>query len=124
MIELGEKYFDTGSLKNVTIHCTGADLFLKGCQKKYDLIIIDVFRDMIVPEELETEQFLSCMSDTLNVGGIVIFNKMIYSQVSKGKLMSLKKLYEKIFSNLESNNSYVYKQNFYCKEAGGRIDHH
>lgn len=98
--ELGEKYFDTGSLKNVTIHCTAADIFLEGCQKKYDLIIIDVFHDMMVPEELETEQFLSCMSDTLNVGGIVIFNKMIYSQASKDQLMSLKKMYEKLFIDL------------------------
>jgi len=67
VIELGEKYFHTDLLKNVTIHHASADQFLEDCQKKYDLIIIDVYIDMRVPEELETEQFLIRVKNALRI---------------------------------------------------------
>ncbi len=102
VIELGEKYFHTDSLKNVTFHCaTSADSFLKDCQKKFDLIIIDVYLDIKVPEELETEQFLIRVKNALTVGGLVIFNKYIYSKIIRDQIPSLKQLYEKTFKNLE-----------------------
>lgn len=101
VIELGEKYFHTNSLKNVTIHCAAADLFLKNCQKRFDLIIIDVYHDIKVPEELETKQFLVCVKNALNTGGLVIFNKFICTKTSRDQIPSLKELYEKTFKNLK-----------------------
>lgn len=101
VIELGEKYFHTGLLKNVTIHHASADQFLEDCQKKYDLIIIDVYIDMRVPEELETEQFLIRVKNALRIGGLVVFNKYVYSKTTRDQIPSLEKLYEKIFKNLK-----------------------
>lgn len=101
VIELGEKYFHTDLLKNVTIHHASADQFLEDCQKKYDLIIIDVYIDMRVPEELETEQFLIRVKNTLRIGGLVVFNKYVYSKTTRDQIPSLEKLYEKIFKNLK-----------------------
>lgn len=100
VIELGEKYFHTDLLKNVTIHCASADEFLENCQKKFDLILIDVYLDIKVPEELETEQFLVNVKKALNVGGMVVFNKFIYRKTISDQLPSLTELYEKIFKNL------------------------
>jgi spermidine synthase len=100
VIELGEKYFHTDLLKNVTIHCASADQFLEKCQKKFDLILIDVYLDIRVPEELETEQFLVNVRNALKVGGMVVFNKFIYTKTIRDQLPSLKELYEKIFKNL------------------------
>jgi spermidine synthase len=101
IIELGEKYFNTGLLNKVTIYCAAADQFIDDCNKKYDLIIIDVYRDMNVPAELETEQFLTLLKKSLKTGGIVIFNKAIYSKKIREQIPLLKALYEKIFNNLE-----------------------
>lgn len=101
VIELGEKYFHTDLLKNVTIHHASADQFLEDCQKKYDLIIIDVYIDMRVPEELETEQFLIRVKNALRIGGLVVFNKYVYSKTTRDQIPSLEKLYEKIFKNLK-----------------------
>jgi spermidine synthase len=101
VIELGEKYFQTDKIRNLTIHCTGADRFLEDCQKKYDLIIIDVYIDMKVPEEIETEHFLFRIKNILGPGGIVIFNKAIYTKTIRDQIRSLKALYEKVFENLE-----------------------
>ena len=101
VIELGEKYFHTDLLKNVTIHHASADQFLEDCQKKYDLIIIDVYIDMRVPEELETEQFLIRVKNALRIGGLVVFNKYVYSKTTRDQILTLKRLYEKIFKNLK-----------------------
>jgi spermidine synthase len=101
IIDLGKKYFKTDLLKNVDIHCIGADLFLNDCNKQYDLIIIDVYIDMNVPAELETDHFLYRIKKSLKTGGTVIFNKAIYSKSISDQVPVLKKLYEKIFNNLE-----------------------
>jgi spermidine synthase len=101
VIELGEKYFNTKSLKNVTIHCASADQFLKDCQKKFDLIIIDVYLDLNVPKELETDRFLVYVKNAMNIGGIVIFNKFINSKISRDGFPTLVELYEKTFGNLK-----------------------
>ena len=101
VIELGKKYFNTGSLNNVTIHCSAADKYIEDCHKKYDLILIDVYVDMIVPPELETEEFLMKIKNTLNPGGMIIFNKAVYSKTISDQIPALKALYEKTFKSLE-----------------------
>ncbi|MGD0583253.1 MAG: fused MFS/spermidine synthase [Bacteroidales bacterium] len=101
VIELGEKYFKTDLFKNVTIHCASADLFVKDCLKKFDLVVIDVYKDLKVPEELETDQFLVSIRNLLRSGGTVIFNKFIYDKISRNQLPSLKESYEKIFRDLK-----------------------
>jgi spermidine synthase len=101
IIELGKKYFNTDLVKNVDIHCIGADLFLNDCRKQYDLIIIDVYIDMNVPGELETDHFLNRIKRSLKTGGTVIFNKAVYSKSIKEQIPVLKELYEEIFNNLE-----------------------
>jgi spermidine synthase len=101
VIELGEKYFNLNSLKNVTVHCTGALQFLKNSEKRFDLVVIDVYLDKDVPEEIETEQFLQLVINALNAGGLVIFNKFINSKTSRNQLAGLRELYEKTFGNVQ-----------------------
>ncbi len=69
VIELGERYFHTTSLKNVTIHCASADLYR--------------------------------VKNALKTGGLVVFNKFVYSKTSREQISCLEKLYEKTFKNLK-----------------------
>jgi spermidine synthase len=101
VIELGRKYFSTNELRNTTIHHFGAETYIAECKKKYDLVIIDVYNDIDVPAEIESERFLINVLNVLESGGIVIFNKFIYSKSTADQLSSLEELYKKIFRNLE-----------------------
>lgn len=101
VIDLGKKYFGTHELKNTSIHCNGAQSFISDCKKKYDMVIIDVYHDIDVPEEIESEKFLTDVLKILRTGGLVIFNKYIYSRSTSEQLIKIKKTYEKIFNNLE-----------------------
>jgi len=101
VLELGEKYFNTKTLKNVTIHCTSAAQYVNECHKKYDLIVIDTYVDTKVPEEVETEQFIHSLKNILNSQGMVVFNKFVNSKTSRNQLPLLKELYEKTFENIK-----------------------
>lgn len=101
VIELGRKYFKSDANINLTLYCTPADKYIGKCHKKYDLIIIDVFLDMVVPQELESEQFLVCVRECLKPGGLVIFNKVVYSKAMGEQIAPLMDLYQKIFIKLD-----------------------
>jgi spermidine synthase len=116
IIELGEKYFHTDSLKNTNIYCAAADQFLEDYQKKYDLIVIDVYLDMNVPEELETEKFLVLVRNALKVGGLVVFNKFINSKTTRDQMPLLKELYENTFHNLKITTVMVTGRIFVAKK--------
>ncbi|HRR93185.1 MAG TPA: fused MFS/spermidine synthase [Bacteroidales bacterium] len=100
VIELGRKYFQTDKLKNVTVYCDSATRYIENCRKRYDLVIIDVYLDLVVPGEVETEEFLFQVRDALNPGGMVIFNKFINSRESREKLPVMEERYRRIFGSL------------------------
>jgi spermidine synthase len=101
VLELGEKYFDTCRIKNTTIHCVSTERFVGTCKKQFDLIVIDIYLDLRVPETIQNERFITGIKSILNTGGVVIFNKFIFSKESREQFKLLKSLYGKIFGNLK-----------------------
>jgi spermidine synthase len=101
IIGLGEKYFNTGSLENLIIHCAPAKRYLESCNREFDLIVIDVYVDMIVPPEMESEDFIYDVWKALRPGGIVIFNKAIYSKSISEQLPGIRDIYKKTFGNIQ-----------------------
>lgn len=100
VLELWEKYFKTRSFKNVVVHCGSAENFIAEAPHRYNLIVIDAYIDRDVPGELEALVFLTNVKKALEPGGVVIFNKVIYSKSGRDQLPVLKQLYEKVFGNV------------------------
>ena len=101
VLELGEKYFNTSSLRNVTVHQARAEQFIEDTHDKFDLVVMDAYIDRDVPGELETLRFLTDIKNALKPGGLVISNKVVYSKSCRAQLPGLKQLYEKVFGNVE-----------------------
>ena len=91
VISLGHKYFNIQRFNNTEIICDDAYNYMMENKKHFDLIIIDVYIDNIVPGNMESEKFLQQLKNSLNDKGIIIFNKMIFDEESD---KSSKKLYE------------------------------
>jgi spermidine synthase len=91
VISLGYKYFNIQRLRNTEIVCADAYDYMLENNKHYDLIIVDVYVDNVVPEKMESDVFLNKVRQSLNDKGLVIFNKMICDDESE---KSSKKLYE------------------------------
>lgn len=59
--------------------CQDAVSFVSGCSLTYDMIVIDVFVDDYIPEDIRNTDFLSACAGVLAHDGLLLFNWMITS---------------------------------------------
>lgn len=68
------------------------------CETQYDLICMDVFVDDIIPEDFETLDFLRDLKRLLSPQGILLYNRLSYSNEDKKKSrFFLEEIFRKIF---------------------------
>jgi len=101
IIELGRKYFNLSRHKNLTIFNTDALDFIKKTSKQYDLIIIDIFKDINVPCEFQTQLFFNQIKNKLNNNGIILFNFVAYNYETKEKSKEILINIESVFFKTE-----------------------
>lgn len=100
VIELGKKYFNVDKLVNTAVVCDSASNYVNNTDLKFDLIIIDVYIDTIVPTELESLEFLKALKEKLSCNGIVIFNKLLYNKEVKNQIPSIESIYREVFDEV------------------------
>lgn len=61
--------------------------FIRNCTKKYDIIVLDMFKGEDPPNHVFTEESLTKLKEMLNPGGIVFVNSLGYFEGSIGKSM-------------------------------------
>jgi spermidine synthase len=91
VISLGYKYFNTQRFKNTEIVCADAYDYLMENKKHFDLIIVDVYIGNLVPEKMESAEFIDRLKNSIKDKGMVIFNKIIFDENTE---KSSKKLYD------------------------------
>lgn len=74
VIELAKIEFLISSSHNLTIHNSDAFEFVKQRSSQYDLIIVDLFIDNVVPPQFYSEEFCQNVSDILSENGFILFN--------------------------------------------------
>ncbi len=99
VIRLAEEYFNTGRFKTLDILQEDACKFFKTNNRRFDLVIIDVYIDHNVPKCCETHEFIRDAGKALNPGGLVVFNKMIYNKDAAASGKRLIKVFENSFEN-------------------------
>ena len=68
------------------------------CETQYDLICMDVFLDDVIPDDFETTEFLGNLKRLLRPQGILLYNRLSYSEGDKEKSRSfLEEGFRKIF---------------------------
>jgi spermidine synthase len=109
-IELANTYFGLKTIQNLEIIIDDAQNFIQKTEENYDLIIIDIFQDNIMPDFLFGEAFVNDILNCLTEKGTVLFNTIVstnnnqirntnYNTLIKTKFKVVKKL-----SNIEGNN--------------------
>jgi len=74
VIELAKSEFFIFSSPNLTIHNSDAFEFVKQCSSQYDLVIVDLFIDNVVPPQFYSEEFCQNISNILSEKGSILFN--------------------------------------------------
>jgi spermidine synthase len=72
--EVGYRYFDMGSNPRLTVHDEDARPWLRQADGKYDLIVVDAYRQPYIPFYLVTKEFFELVQDRLAPGGVVVVN--------------------------------------------------
>ncbi|MBN2615093.1 MAG: fused MFS/spermidine synthase [Bacteroidales bacterium] len=99
VIDLGKKYFHLDNIGNLSLHITDAFRFTEENKIKFDLIIVDLFTDNVIPETFEKETFLTHVKDSLQPGGILLYNRMNYSPAERMKTKKFSKSFHSVFAN-------------------------
>jgi hypothetical protein len=71
---VGREYFGLGDNPRLTVHDADARPFLRASDTRYDLIVVDAYRQPYVPFYLTTEEFFRLVRSRLEPGGIVALN--------------------------------------------------
>lgn len=95
VIELANKYFGLTDVPNCSIIIEDAFEFVLKSKDKYDLIIIDIFRDTTMPNFLFEHFFMERVNALLNVNGFILFNTMTLTEKDKARNIE----YREKFSN-------------------------
>ncbi len=101
VIAIAERYFKLKEHNNVSVLCMSAQEYMGSCMDSFDMIIIDLFIDKIVPREAETDVFLQQVKQALKPGGRVVFNKVTYTKAIKDEIPIMAERYKDVFGNLD-----------------------
>ncbi|MBS7253855.1 spermidine synthase [Flavobacterium branchiicola] len=80
MIEIANKYFDLNKIQQLEVVIDDAFEFVLKTKHKYDLIIIDIFEDIKMPNFLFESFFSAHICSLLSNKGFVLFNTMILDE--------------------------------------------
>ena len=86
--DISKKYFNYRDRPNLKIIAQDARAYLNTTQKKYDIIIADVYADTSIPFALTTQQYTQQLRRTLTANGIAIVNAIGANTPGCGPLLS------------------------------------
>ena len=76
VIYLADKYVLDELKSPVQLICTDAGAFVAQTEELFDLICMDVFLDDVVPYQFRQIDFLEQLKERLNLGGLLLFNRL------------------------------------------------
>jgi len=71
---IGDRYFDMDSNPNLTVHSEDARPWLRRSTDRYDVIVVDAYRQPYVPFYMTTREFFQLVRDHLTPDGAVVVN--------------------------------------------------
>ena len=113
IIDIANKYFGLNKIKNYKTIIADASKFVTESSKKYDLIIIDIFEDIVMPNFLFEKDFIHNIKRLLNNNGFILFNTMILDEkvINRNTIFMQHfkngEYYCKTFSNVEHFNQLI-----------------
>ena len=91
IIEIATTYFKLNEIDNLELVVEDAFEFVLKTKTHYDLIIIDIFQDIIMPNFLFEDYFIQRINFLLNVNGFILFNTMVINEQNRVRNIDYKK---------------------------------
>jgi spermidine synthase len=117
-IEIANKYFDLDKIQNLNIVIDDAFEFVLKTKEKYDLIIIDIFRDTEMPNFLFEDFFINRINFLLNVNGFILFNTMTLTKKNFDRNLTYRARFSSNYSVRMYPKVEVHNELFTIKKLG------
>ena len=98
IVEIAEKFFNLNEIPNLEIVIDDAFEFVLKTKEKYDLIIIDIFQDTVMPNFLFEDFFINRINFLVNPNGFILFNTMVISKIDEERNLIYKNKFGGDFS--------------------------
>lgn len=72
--DVGRELFDLRPSARLRLHTADARPFLRRAERRWDVIVVDAYRQPYIPFYLSTREFFELVRERLNPGGMVIVN--------------------------------------------------
>lgn len=104
MVELARKYFNLPMIRNLNLVIDDATFFVKECEQKFDLIMVDIYQGQEIPRRCQTDEFFENVRLLLAPEGVAIFNHL-YSQKDKIKAEYFEEKLRRVFPKVSTLRS-------------------
>ena len=99
-IEIANQYFGLNEFENTDIVIDDAYHFVKKASQKFDLIIIDIFQDKIMPDFLFENDFINTITKIVSKNGNVLFNTIATLSTDFERNLAYQKIVGTKFKNV------------------------
>ncbi len=104
VLYLANKYVMDELSSSFDLVCTDAFLYALQCEKQFDLVIMDVFCDDLIPLHFENEDFLNRLQEMTKPDGLIMYNRLAFNEKD---IEHSKKFYEEHFSQVFDKGTYI-----------------
>ncbi len=104
VLYLANKYAMDELASSFNLICTDAYHYAMQCEEQFDLVIMDVFFDDVIPKQFEESTFLNQLKKLTAPKGLLMYNRLAFS---KKDIASTKAFYENKFSKVFKNSSFL-----------------
>jgi spermidine synthase len=101
IIKIANTYFKLNEFPNLQIIENDANDFVKNINEVYDLIVIDIFQDNIMPDFLFSEDFIKNLKRILTQNGVILFNSIVILSHEFERNSNFEKNVQKHFSEVK-----------------------
>lgn len=98
VLKLSMKYGNLNTKQNVRWRCSDATQFLQQNSDKFDLIGVDLFRELVLPDFVTQTSFLMLCKNALSENGICMFN-LIFND--DNEIITMEATLNTIFSSVQ-----------------------
>lgn len=78
VIEIAKRFFSAYDLPGVSVAEADALEFIRSGTTHYDLIIVDLYIENLVPGHFHSREFIGLLKKRLKEKGMVVFNKLVF----------------------------------------------
>jgi spermidine synthase len=96
VIAVGKRYFGLQETGGIRFIQGDGQTYLRRHEDRYDIILLDAFRERGVPSDLRTREFYTLVKERLAPHGVAVFNIAVGPKFYRSTLVSLREVFQTV----------------------------